>query len=97
MPNAARINDHHTCPAYTGITAHVGGPITQGSADVHVNKQPAARQGDQALCTGTGAPDPIAKGSATVFINGKPAARMGDMTSHGGVITMGSPNVQIGG
>ena len=27
----------------------------------------------------------------------KPAARIGDMTSHGGVIVVGQPNVLIGG
>lgn len=27
----------------------------------------------------------------------KPAARMGDLTSHGGTIVMGAPNVLIGG
>jgi uncharacterized Zn-binding protein involved in type VI secretion len=39
----------------------------------------------------------VAKGSATVFIAGMPAARLGDSTVHGGVITLGSPTVVIGG
>ena len=28
---------------------------------------------------------------------GQPAARMGDMTAHGGVVTLGFPQVLIGG
>jgi uncharacterized Zn-binding protein involved in type VI secretion len=36
-------------------------------------------------------------GSKTVLINGKDAARMGDPTDHGGTITTGSANVNIGG
>jgi uncharacterized Zn-binding protein involved in type VI secretion len=55
---------------------------------------PAARVGDMATCVGP--PDAIAMGSMTVMIGGMPAARLGDMTTHGGVITLGCPTVQIG-
>jgi uncharacterized Zn-binding protein involved in type VI secretion len=35
-------------------------------------------------------------GSTSVLIGGKPAARMGDQTAHGGIITVGFPQVLIG-
>ena len=91
---AARITDLHTCPQFSGLVPHVGGPVVQGSPDVTINCMPAARTGDTALCNGPS--DSVAQGSPTVFINGKPAARMGDKTAHGGVITAGSLNVFIG-
>ncbi|MBE0369626.1 hypothetical protein PAUR_a4169 [Pseudoalteromonas aurantia 208] len=55
---------------------------------------PAAVVGDLAVCVGP--PDSIVKGSVTVLISGRPAVRMGDMTSHGGNIILGMPNVLIG-
>lgn len=96
MPSAARISDMHTCPMVTGTVPHVGGPITgPGVATVLIGNMPAAVVGDLLTCTGP--PDTIVKGSATVMIGGRPAARQGDLTSHGGVIVMGFPTVQIGG
>lgn len=92
---AARTGDHHTCPATTGNTPHVGGPLgPAGSHNVNIGGLPAARAGDQAVCAGP--PDQISAGSSSVFINGKPAARMGDNTAHGGIIAMGCPTVNIG-
>jgi uncharacterized Zn-binding protein involved in type VI secretion len=35
-------------------------------------------------------------GSLTVMIGNMPAARLGDPTAHGGVITVGYPQVMIG-
>lgn len=96
MPGAARVGDMHTCPMTTGTTPHVGGPILPaGEPTVLIEGMPAARVGDNALCTGP--PDSIIIGSATVMIGGKPAARMGDSTAHGGSITLGSVTVMIGG
>lgn len=96
MPSAARISDMHTCPMVTGTVPHVGGPITgPGIPTVLIGNMPAAVVGDMLTCTGP--PDTIAKGSGTVMIGGRPAARQGDLTSHGGVIVMGFPTVQIGG
>lgn len=95
MPLAARIGDMHNCPAAEGPKPHVGGPIVKGSTTVLIGNQPAARQGDQAVCVGP--PDSIAKGSATVLIDNMPAARQGDNCSHGGAITAGCPTVIIGG
>lgn len=96
MPGAARVGDMHTCPMTTGTTPHVGGPILPaGEPTVLIEGMPAARVGDNALCTGP--PDSIIIGSATVMIGGKPAARMGDSTAHGGTITLGSTTVMIGG
>lgn len=96
MPPAARVGDMHTCPMVTGVVPHVGGPILPpGCPTVLIGGMPAARASDMATCTGP--PDTIAKGSATVKIGGMPAARMGDNTAHGGVITLGCPQVMIGG
>ena len=97
---AARLTDMHTCPMQTPAVPspipHVGGPITgPGVPSVLIGKMPASVVGDVATCVGP--PDTIAKGSATVMIGGRPAARMGDTTAHGGVITLGCPNVLIGG
>ena len=91
---AARLNDNHSCPAYSGKTPHVGGPIAAGSPNVFIGGMPAARAGDMLICNGP--PDTISAGSASVFINGKPAARLGDSTAHGGVVVGGCGNVTIG-
>jgi len=97
MPKfAATVGDHHICPKVEpGPKPHVGGPILNGSPDIFIGGQPAARKGDQALCIG-GAVDTITEGSSTVFFNGKPAARFGDRTQHGGRIVTGNPTVIIG-
>ncbi|KHT39931.1 S-type Pyocin domain-containing protein [Pectobacterium brasiliense] len=99
MPGAARLNDigsGHDCFPET--------PIIEGSSDVIINGQPAARQGDAVLLHGCPCPNTphgvhsrkIAEGSSTVIINGKPAARIGDGIHCGGVIVSGSGNVIIG-
>jgi uncharacterized Zn-binding protein involved in type VI secretion len=95
MPPAARLADMHACPAVTVLVPHVGGPINLASPTVIIGMMPAARQTDMLVCVGP--PDVIAKGSMTVMINYLPAARMGDLTAHGGTITMGFPQVMIGG
>ena len=92
---AARLGDNHLCPKVEpGPVPHVGGPIVQGSPNVLIGGQPAARLGDMAVCIGP--PDKPVSGSATVFINNKPAARMGDSCGHGGAIVTGCPTVLIG-
>ena len=64
---AARMTDMHTCPAFTGIVPHVGGPILPPcSTSVLIGFLPAARVGDRGSCTGP--PDPIVKGEPTVLI-----------------------------
>ncbi|MBA0199462.1 S-type pyocin domain-containing protein [Pectobacterium carotovorum] len=99
MPGAARLNDigsGHDCFPET--------PIIEGSPDVIINGQPAARQGDTVLLHGCPCPNAphgvhprkIAEGSSTVIINGKNAARIGDGINCGGVIASGSGNVIIG-
>ncbi|HMC66563.1 MAG TPA: PAAR domain-containing protein [Gemmataceae bacterium] len=40
-----------------------------------------------------GPPDVILVGNPQILIGGQPAARMGDATAHGGVITLGYPQV----
>ena len=67
-------------------------PIIQGSPDVSVGGNSAARRGD---ATKNGAP--VVQGSPDVFINGKPAALMGDRTACGGTVVGGSSNVFING
>lgn len=93
---AARVGDMHTCPIVDpGPKPHVGGPVLPaGAPTVLIGGQPAARVGD--LCTCLGPPDTITKGEPSVFISGSPAARLGDSTSHGGVVSVGLPTVQIG-
>ncbi len=93
MPPAARITDLHVCPAESP-EPHVGGPIVTGSADVFINGLPAATVGSIATCDGP--PSAVVQGCATIFINGKPAAHLGHLTSHGGFISTGSPNVIFG-
>jgi len=91
---AARIGDMHVCPAYSGKTAHVGGPIVVGVPTVIIGGMPAATLGSQCVCNGP--PDVVVMGSAGVMIGGKPAARMGDSCAHGGKIVVGFPTVLIG-
>jgi uncharacterized Zn-binding protein involved in type VI secretion len=95
MLPAARITDMHVCPLVDVVKPHVGGPVAMGSPDVQVGFIPAARVCDMVTCAGP--PDIVAKGSATVFINFMPAARLMDMTAHGGMISVGNPQVLIGG
>ncbi|MEM8735908.1 MAG: PAAR domain-containing protein, partial [Planctomycetota bacterium] len=58
MPPAARLNDMHVCPMFTGTVPHAGGPITgPGAATVLIQGMPAALVGDMATCTGP--PDTI--------------------------------------
>lgn len=95
MPGAARVGDMHTCPV-ASPNPHGGGPILPpGCPTVMINNMPAARATD--LCTCAGPVDSILLGSKTVMIGGMPAARMMDQTVHGGMITLGSMNVMIGG
>jgi len=96
MPDAARIDDNHTCPN-TAPHAHVGGPVTEGSTNVETNAKAQARVTDRTRCTGVNKNDLILMGSATVEVNGLPAARKTDRVTHGGTIAVGSDNVEIGG
>jgi uncharacterized Zn-binding protein involved in type VI secretion len=95
MPPAARVTDMHTCPMSDGPKPHVGGPVTTGVPTVLIDGLVAAVVGS--VCTCVGPPDAVLKGSMSVFIGGQPAARVGDKTVHGGVITLGSLTVDIGG
>ncbi len=90
----AVLGSYHTCPASTGRTPHIGGPVLASSSNVFIGGIPAALQGDKLVCCGP--PDTITGGSASVFINGKAVARMGDETAHGGKIVAGNPTVLIG-
>ncbi|HEY5829237.1 MAG: PAAR domain-containing protein [Hyphomicrobiaceae bacterium] len=68
------------------------GVITEGSSNVTIGGQSAARKGDQAAGEGG-----IVGGSSNVFINGKPAATTGDRTGCGGVTVGGGGGVFING
>jgi len=97
MQPAARISDLHVCPMVTPGTPpipHVGGPIIVGAPTVMIGMLPAARLNDQCVCVGP--PDMIAMGSPTVQVCMMMQARMGDPTVHGGVITVGFPQVLVG-
>jgi uncharacterized Zn-binding protein involved in type VI secretion len=68
------------------------GVITEGSGNVSVGGQAAARQGDR-----TTAGDAVVEGSPNVFINGRPAVTMGGKTGCGGTTVGGASNVFING
>jgi len=75
---------------------HIGGLLLPpGVPSVVINGQPAAIATGLAVCLGS-PPASILRGSLTVKIAGLSAARVGDPTSHGGLISVGSPNVFIG-
>ena len=96
MLPAARLNDMHVCPMWSGVVPHVGGPVLPPCAPtVIIGFMPAARVGDPLVCAG--GPDTIATGSQTVLIGGMPAARQTDLTAHGGTLVIGCPTVLIGG
>jgi uncharacterized Zn-binding protein involved in type VI secretion len=73
---------------------HAGGPVTEGSSNVIISGEPAARVGDSLTCVG--ATDAIVSGSSTVYINSRPAARITDQTAHGGVLVSGASEVLFG-
>lgn len=92
---AARLNDMHVCPMVTVLVPHVGGPILgPGCPTLLIGGMPAARVGDLLFCVG--GPDVIVQGSFTVLIGGVPAAQLGSLTSHGGAVVQGYPNILIG-
>lgn len=83
-----------------GVTHCTPYTIAQGSADVFINGQPAARQGDSSTLhkkPGGKSCVPhvssISSGSASVFVNGRPVARIGDSLAGCTVIAQGSSNV----
>jgi uncharacterized Zn-binding protein involved in type VI secretion len=90
MTFAARIGDP---------TAHPGAVTGPGMPTVLIGGKPAAVQGDGHACA-SGNPHPATffpKGSLTVLIGGRQALRMGDVCACGAPITVGAPNVLIGG
>jgi uncharacterized Zn-binding protein involved in type VI secretion len=72
--------------------AGVPGVVTEGSSNVSIGGQSAARKGDR-----TDGDAAIVEGSSNVFINGKPAATMGDKTGCGGITVGGGGGVFING
>lgn len=95
MKPVATIGSMHVCPMVSGYIPHVGGPVIgPGAPNVLANGKPIAVMGDKCSCVGP--PDTIVMGNPSILVNGKPIACMGDMTSHGGTITMGEPNILVG-
>lgn len=68
------------------------GVIVQGSGNVSVGGQPAARKGDT-----TDSSQALVEGSSNVFINGRPAVTAGDKTGCGAITVGGASNVFING
>jgi uncharacterized Zn-binding protein involved in type VI secretion len=96
MPAAARKGD-------PGVVHCSGFVIAQGSPDVTINGQPAARVGDPSTAHLIPARrrcaahvSAIVRGSSTVFINGRAAARVGDPFGGCTRVAQGSPDVVIG-
>jgi uncharacterized Zn-binding protein involved in type VI secretion len=69
------------------------GVITEGSSNVLIGGQAAARRGDATSDPGVA----VEGGSGNVFINGKPAVTLGDKTGCGGITVGGSSNIFING
>jgi uncharacterized Zn-binding protein involved in type VI secretion len=88
MANISLVGHHHTCPAKTGKTPHVGGPIVSGNSALTVNGIPVALVGDSCTCA-AGGPDVIVSGTSALTINGIPAAKVGSSTAHGGKVVQG--------
>ena len=91
---AARVNDTHLCPRVTANIPHRGGCISKGASSVFINGKPAARIGDISPCDIL--IDRIISGAPKILLEGMPIARINDKMQHGGKITSGSNNVQVG-
>jgi uncharacterized Zn-binding protein involved in type VI secretion len=76
----------------TDLPAGAPAVIVQGSGDVSVGGQNAARKGDA-----TDSAQPLAEGSKDVIINGRPAVTAGDRTACSGIAVGGASNVFING
>ena len=94
MSSISLLGHNHTCPATTGNTPHVGGPIVSGNAAFTVNGIPVALVGDTCTCA-AGGPDTITSGTSALTINGIPAAHIGSSTAHGGVIVQGDAALTV--
>lgn len=87
----------------TGHGCHPPHDIIEGSGNVTINGNDAARQGDDVAAhscgdsSHNGEINHVSSGSSTVTINGQPAVRIGDDVNCGSVVAQGSTNVFIGG
>lgn len=92
---AATVTGIVPCTAQTTTVepaAGTPGIITQGSGNVSVGGQSAARKGDA-----DDRASAVVEGSSNVFINGRPAVTVGDRTGCGGVVVGGASNVFVNG
>ena len=96
MPAAHRLGD-----VDTGHGCYPSRPTTAGSPNVFINGIASHRVGDPYASHGCGVCTPHgavgSAGSGSVFTNGRAQRRIGDAVSCGGVASVGSPNVFIGG
>ncbi len=90
----ATIGSMHVCPMCSGTVPHVGGPISQGAANVFANGKPVAIVGSMCVCVGP--PDVIVSGEANVLVNNMPLATLGSSTAHGGKVVVGESNILVG-
>jgi len=90
----ATVGSMHVCPMCSGTVPHVGGPVSQGSANVLANGKPLATAGSMCVCVGP--PDVIISGEANVLTNNMPTATLGSSTAHGGAVVAGEPNILVG-
>ena len=82
----------------TGSASSGGGDVLEGSANVVIEHQPAARAGmDHATCDHGHPPTLIAEGSSTVFVNGRPLGRLGDPAQCAAHLRSSATTVIVGG
>ncbi|MGE0627816.1 MAG: PAAR domain-containing protein [Hyphomicrobiaceae bacterium] len=94
---AAIFNIGTTARAQTAPGSSAPGVIMDGSGNVSVGGQAAARKGERTTGSGADGAGKIVEGSSNVFINGRPAATLGDRTGCGGIVVGGSSNVFVNG
>ncbi len=88
-----------------GSPISCGDTMAEGSGNVMANGIPITRVGVDLTAGHCFNPTPISSGSSKVSINGFPCARVDDpivphtcvLTTHGGTVSNGSPNVIAGG
>lgn len=90
----ATVGSMHVCPMVTGLTPHVGGPVSgPGNPGILIDGMPVSVMGDMCVCTGP--PDVIVTGCPGVLADGVPIVTETCMTAHGGMVTSGVTGVTV--
>lgn len=90
----AIVGSMHVCPMVTGVTPHVGGPISgPGNPGVLIDGMPVSVMGDMCVCAGP--PDVIVTGCSGVLVDGVPIVTETCLTAHGGMVTTGVEGVTV--